>query len=130
MYFYFKSDLFLMKRLLQCCIVLIPATYALILYRNLILEPLVKIYKIPFLRRRVIRMHSNSLLINRKNTLGRAQLNIVSWKRRMDLREFYQDFVTQWYRGDTSSAFVRKCRLLLEKAAEFFESAAQEVKKI
>ena len=73
-------------------------------------------------------MHSNSLLINRKNTLGRAQLNIVSWKRRMDLREFYQDFVTQWYSGDTSSDFVRKCRLLLEEEAEFFESTVQEVK--
>ena len=35
----------------------------------------------------------------------------------MDLREFYRDFVTRWYSGDSSCAFVRKCRSLLEEEA-------------
>ena len=46
----------------------------------------------------------------------------------MDLREFYRDFVTRWYSGDSSCAFVRKCRSLLEEEAEFFEEALQQVR--
>ena len=36
----------------------------------------------------------------------------------MDLQEFYDEFVTRWYNGDTSCAFVRKCRSLLETTLE------------
>ena len=46
----------------------------------------------------------------------------------MDLREFYDEFVTRWYNGDTSCAFVRKCRSLLEEEAQFFETVLQQVR--
>ena len=46
----------------------------------------------------------------------------------MYLREFYDEFVTRWYNGDISTAFVQKCRSLLEEDAEFFKTLLQQVR--
>ena len=46
----------------------------------------------------------------------------------MYLQEFYDEFVTRWYNGDTSCAFVRKCRSLLQEEAFFFETTLEQVR--
>ena len=46
----------------------------------------------------------------------------------MDLREFYDEFVTRWYNGETSTALLWKSCSLLEEAVEFFETVLQQVR--
>ena len=43
----------------------------------------------------------------------------------MDVKLFYNEFITKWYSGDTACPFVQKCRTILVEEAEFFEMAVK-----